>query len=40
MPDVATWSTWGAPLAWTLVTLAVSWGYPFPRAGVSGSLPS
>ena len=26
MPDLAIWSTWGAPLAWTLVTLAVSWG--------------
>ena len=26
MPDLTRWSTWGAPLAWTLVTLAVSWG--------------
>jgi hypothetical protein len=27
MPDVASWfRTWGAPLAWTFVTLAVSWG--------------
>ena len=26
MPDVASWFTWGAPLAWTFVALAVSWG--------------
>lgn len=25
MPDLVSWSTWGAPLAWTLVTLAASW---------------
>jgi hypothetical protein len=26
MPDLGSWPTWGAQLAWTLVTLAVSWG--------------
>lgn len=26
MPDLRSWPAWGAQLAWTLVTLAVSWG--------------
>ncbi len=26
MPNVDSWSIWGAPLVWTFVTLAVSWG--------------
>jgi hypothetical protein len=26
MPDLASWFTWGPSLAWTLITLAVSWG--------------
>ena len=26
MPDLGSWPAWGAPLAWTLVTLTVSWG--------------
>lgn len=26
MPDFGTWPAWGARLAWTLVTLGVSWG--------------
>ncbi len=26
MPGVDNWLTWGAPVVWTVVTLAVSWG--------------
>jgi len=26
MPNVDSWLTWGAPVVWTVVTLAVSWG--------------
>lgn len=26
MPDLATWPTWGPQLAWTLLTLTLSWG--------------
>jgi hypothetical protein len=25
MPDLTRWPAWGAPLAWTLLTLAASW---------------
>jgi small-conductance mechanosensitive channel len=37
MPELGSWSTWGAQLAWTLVTLAVAWaiGHVLGHVGVS-----
>jgi hypothetical protein len=37
MIDVGNWSTWGSPLAWTLVTLAASWAVGYVPGAVLAS---